>query len=122
MSWRYFCADLALNIFTGALVGVVAVLAIGPSWPGLAAMLAGMFGGMVVALPVARYAGRWLGAFEVMLPSMLTGMTAGMFVAMRAAAGGFDFAGAAALGAVCGVGSLLYAVALNFYLRGVVLK
>ena len=122
MSWRYFGADLALNIFTGILVGSIAVLAIGPSWNGHLAMLVGMFGGMVVALPVARYAGRWLGAFEVMLPSMLTGMTAGMFVAMRAAAEGFDLAGGAALGAVCGVGSLLYSVALNLYLRGVVLK
>lgn len=118
MNWRYFCADLALNVCLGALVGALTALAVGPSWPGPLAMMAGMLGGMLFALPVARFAGIWLGAFEVMIPGMLTGMTAGMFAGMRAAAEGLDVMSGAALGAGWGVASLLYSALLNLYLRG----
>ena len=120
MSWRYFFLDLALNIVFGTIVGLLAALAIWPSWPGPLAMIAGMVGGMALALPFATVAGIWMGAFEVMLPAMLTGMIAGMFAAMRAAGDGLDLGGGAALGGICGGGSFLYSVLLNLYLRGMV--
>ncbi len=120
MSLRYFLGDLALNAALGAGVGALTAAVVGPSWSSHLAMVVGMFGGMALSFPVASGAGIWMGAFEVMLPAMLTGMTAGMFAAMRAAGEGLDPLGGAALGALCGVASLLYAFALNLYLRGMV--
>ena len=114
----FFFGDILTMGLTGALAGVVCVLATGVGWPIPLAMLWGMVLGMALSMPVATVMGIWFGAFELMLPAMLGGMMSGMVVAMREAAGGIGLAEAALAGALWSWAALLFTYVANIALRG----
>jgi membrane protein implicated in regulation of membrane protease activity len=77
-------------------------------------MMVGMIAGLVLWFPL----GVLFGAMEVMLPTMFGGMLSGMVVGMWSSMselGGYD---SAAMGAVCGLVSIVFIWILNNSLRG----
>ncbi len=110
------------DLFSNAVVGAVAALALGalvsPGWNMLLVMLVGMALGMVIATPLSLPLSALFGAHEVMVPCMTTGMVAGMVVSMKASMEALPPATAVIWGAGIGVVVAVVLNLLNAVLRG----
>ena len=113
----FLIGDLIASSGTGAVVGLLAGMAIGSGWHGMLGMAVGMVIGMLVGLVLGLTLLQVLfGAMEVMLPATLAGMLAGMWVGMMAARADMSLAQGASTGALIGLGVMIFSYALNAHL------
>lgn len=115
----FIVGDFVANIFSGALIGLLAWAIVDTGWNMWLAMLAMMLLGMVVGLVLFFPFSLKLGAMEVMLPLMFSGMLGGMVVGMLAAMVPLSLASALAHGAVSGFAGILCIWIANSMLRGI---
>ncbi len=113
----FVLGDLIASAGTGAVVGLLAAMAIGPGWHATLGMAVGMVMGMLVGLVLGLTLLQILfGAMEVMLPATLAGVLAGMWVGMTAARADVSLGQAASTGALIGLGVMIFSYALNAHL------
>jgi hypothetical protein len=115
----FILGDFVVNILTGVAAALATIAVVGPGWNMMIGMFVGMALGMALAmlLSLAVFAA-FFGAMEVMLPAMLTGMAAGMWLGMAAPMGAIGALQAVEMGAVTGVGVVVFTYGLNAFLRG----
>ncbi len=113
----FVIGDLIASSGTGAVVGLLAAVAIGTGWHGMFGMAVGMVIGMLVGLVLGlTFLQVLFGAMEVMLPATLAGMLAGLWVGMTAAQVEVNSGQAASTGALIGLGVMIFSYALNAHL------
>ncbi len=113
----FVLGDLIASSGTGAVVGLLAAVAIGTGWHGMFGMAVGMVIGMLAGLVLGlTFLQILFGALEVMLPATLAGMLAGMWVGMTAAGRHVSLGQAASTGALVGLGVMIFSYALNAHL------
>ena len=115
----FILGDFIVNIVTGIAAALATIALVGPGWNMMIGMFVGMALGMALAmlLSLAVFAA-FFGAMEVMLPAMLTGMAAGMWLGMAAPMGAVDALRAAQMGAVTGVGVVVFTYLMDAALSG----
>ena len=116
--WYFVVGDVLANAFSGALVGLVAVMMVRVGWNMYLAMMLMMVVGMVLSLPLALTFGHWFGAMEVMVPVMQTGMMSGMVVGMWQAMAPLSVIQGLTVGSVTGLVMLGLLWLANSALRG----
>ncbi len=115
----FILGDIASNLATGAIVGLVCHLFVSTNWNMVVAMLLAMPVGMVLALILGLLLFyRYFGANEVMVPTMLTGMLSGMLVAMLLAMKPVSLMTAMGSGAATGLVCLVFCSYCDYLIRG----
>lgn len=115
----FIFGDIASNLITGAMVGMICYLFINTNWNMMVAMLIAMPVGMFLALVLGLLLFyRYFGANEVMVPTMLTGMLSGMLVAMLLAMKPLSLIVAMGYGAITGLICLLFCNYCDYLIRG----
>ena len=115
----YALGDFLGSLLVGVVAATVAWAIVGPGWNMWVAMFAMMALGMVIGMVMFFPLGMKLGAMEAMIPAMYTGMWSGMMIGMIGAMMPLSWEHAAAMGAACGVGEIVFIWIANTMLRGV---
>lgn len=115
----FILGDVVVNVVTGVAAALATIAVVGPGWNMMIGMFVGMALGMAIAmlLSLALFAA-FFGAMEVMLPAMLTGMAAGMWLGMAAPMEPIGALRAVEMGAVTGVGVVIFTYIMDARLRG----
>lgn len=115
----YAVGDFLASLVIGIVAALAAWAIVGPGWNMWLAMIAMMALGMVIGLVLFFPISMKLGAMEAMIPAMYTGMWSGMMIGMIGAMMPLSWEHAAAMGAACGVGEIVFIWIANTMLRGV---
>jgi hypothetical protein len=114
----FVLGDLIACASTGATAALASALAIGSGWSAVLGVVVGMVIGMALALVLGLTIFLVLfGSLEVMLPAALSGILAGMWVGMAEPVAAIGTLQAATVGALTGLGVLIFTYGLNAYLR-----